>query len=122
MTCVKAQRLTRPAIFHLTNRFIDDKSWLMRLPMAGFSKFMARISICLLPSSIFAQLSFTNVGHIPTAGETHGVAVAGHYAYVAEGSSGLRVYDVSNPANAVNVASVHPGGSAYSVAVASNCL
>ena len=33
------------------------------------------------------------------AGYAYGVAVAGNYAYVADGTAGLQVIDVSNPAN-----------------------
>ena len=39
------------------------------------------------------------VGGYDTSGFAWGVAVAGNYAYVADGFAGLQVIDVSNPAN-----------------------
>ena len=39
------------------------------------------------------------VGGYDTSGYALGVAVAGNYAYVADGDAGLQVIDVSNPAN-----------------------
>ena len=45
------------------------------------------------------------------------VAVSGSYAYVADGYSGLRVIDVSTPANPIEVGFVDTPGYAYSVAV-----
>ena len=37
------------------------------------------------------------VGSVDTTGEAHGVAVLGTYAFVADGPSGLRVIDITNP-------------------------
>jgi hypothetical protein len=39
------------------------------------------------------------VGSVHTPGRATGVAVAGTHAYVADGSSGLQVVDISNPAS-----------------------
>lgn len=56
-----------------------------------------------------------NVGYIPSGGwsvstgidvgpaATVGVAVSGNYAYLADGQFGLRIYDISNPSNPINV-------------------
>jgi len=44
------------------------------------------------------NLNVTWMGVSDTPGEASGVAVKGSFAYVADGSSGLRVIDVSNPA------------------------
>jgi hypothetical protein len=46
------------------------------------------------------------------------VAVSGSYAYVADGSSGLRVVDVSNPTNPVEVGYCNTPSIAWGVAVA----
>ncbi len=57
------------------------------------------------------------------AGYAYGVAVAGHYAYLANGPDGLRVYDVSLPAQPVSVGDVSATqlpGSASSVTVSGN--
>jgi len=48
---------------------------------------------------------------------TYGVAVAGNYAYVADGFAGLQVIDVSNPANPLRVGGFDTSGSARGVAV-----
>lgn len=72
----------------------------------------------------FAQFTLLNVGY---AANTNGfqttaysVAVSGNYAYVANGFDGLRVFDVSNQANPVNLSHVTNGGPAWSVAVMGN--
>ena len=43
------------------------------------------------------------VGFYDTPGYAYGVAVAGSYAYVADGDAGLRVINVANPAAPVEV-------------------
>jgi len=48
------------------------------------------------------------------------VAVAGNHAYVANSTDGLRVYDVSDPANPINTGHGIYNGSAQCVAVAGN--
>ena len=49
-----------------------------------------------------------------------GVAVSGNYAYVADGSAGLQVIDVSNLANPQRVGGYNTSGDAYIVAVSGN--
>ncbi|HZQ46650.1 MAG TPA: hypothetical protein VFC07_06550, partial [Verrucomicrobiae bacterium] len=44
--------------------------------------------------------------------------VSGNYVYLANNNDGLRVYDVSNPANPVNIGHINNGGFAYGLAVA----
>ncbi|HBY94258.1 MAG TPA: hypothetical protein DEP84_09895, partial [Chloroflexi bacterium] len=60
------------------------------------------------------------VGIVDTPGQSHDVAVAGSYAYVADGESGLRVVDVSNPTSPREVGAVDTPGYAQGVAVAGN--
>jgi hypothetical protein len=57
------------------------------------------------------------VGGYDTAGNVYDVAVAGKFAYVADGNSGLQVIDVSNPTNPVPVGNCDTDGWAWSVAV-----
>ncbi|MFQ5342986.1 MAG: LamG-like jellyroll fold domain-containing protein, partial [Anaerolineae bacterium] len=57
-------------------------------------------------------------GSYDTPGYAQGVAVAGHYAYVADGYSGLRVIDISNPAGPREVGFYDTPSSAWGVAVA----
>jgi hypothetical protein len=52
--------------------------------------------------------------------DAYDVAVSGNYAYLADGESGLRVIDVSDPANPFQVAIVGQGGWYNSVAVSGN--
>jgi uncharacterized secreted protein with C-terminal beta-propeller domain len=60
------------------------------------------------------------VGGYDTSGWAWGVAVAGNYAYVADGQAGLQVIDVSNPARPVHVGAFETSGSASDVAIAGN--
>ncbi|MBK9137540.1 MAG: hypothetical protein IPM17_02055 [Verrucomicrobia bacterium] len=61
----------------------------------------------------------TLVGQWPgyVAGYAEGVAVSGHYAYVADGWEGLQVIDVSDPAHPVRVGGYNTPGRAQGVAV-----
>ena len=70
-----------------------------------------------------AQITLTNIGRIPAGtGESHDIAVSGNDAFVANGSDGLEVYDISNPANPVNIGHTNNGGCAFGVAFASNLV
>ena len=53
-------------------------------------------------------------------GIVNDVAVAGNYAYVADGSAGLRIIDVSLPSAPAEVGFYDTPGAAYDVAVAGN--
>jgi hypothetical protein len=57
------------------------------------------------------------VGSVNTPGWAWGVVVSGSYAYVADGSSGLQVVDVTDPQAPVIVGSVDTPGYAQGVAV-----
>jgi hypothetical protein len=50
-------------------------------------------------------------------GDAYGVAVSGHYAYVAVGDAGLQVIDVSDPAHPRRVGGYNTSGWAHGVAV-----
>jgi len=52
------------------------------------------------------------VGSVNDGGSASGVAMAGHLVYLANGSDGLRVYDISDPANPRTVAHGSYGGRA----------
>ena len=60
------------------------------------------------------------VGFYDTPGDAQGVAVAGSFAYVADGSSGLHVVNVANPAAPTEVGFYDIPGDAQGVAVAGN--
>ena len=59
----------------------------------------------------------TEVGFCDTPGYELGVAVAGGYAYIADGDSGLRVVDISSPSNPTEVGFYDTPGVAGDVAV-----
>ena len=72
-------------------------------------------------------LNVSDVAHPVVVGQTdilpgvvEGVAVAGNTAYVADGSSGLRIVDVSNPAAPSEAGFYDTPGYAYGVAAAGN--
>ena len=60
------------------------------------------------------------VGTYNTPGRALGVAVAGNYAYVADGETGLRVINVSNPAAPAQIGFYDTTGMANDVAVVGN--
>jgi hypothetical protein len=60
------------------------------------------------------------VGGYNTEGSAQAVAVAGDYAYVADGAAGLQVIDIRDPANPRRVGGYGTSGYASGVAVAGN--
>lgn len=58
------------------------------------------------------------VGQLAMPGSPHGVAMAGHYAYVANREAGLQIVDIADPAHPVTVGSVATPGTALMVAIA----
>ncbi len=58
------------------------------------------------------------IGFVHTSGVAQGVAVAGDYAYVADGSNGLVVFDVTNKADPQKVGGYDTSGYAWGVTVA----
>jgi hypothetical protein len=85
--------------------------------------FCAMMLFCGAPS-LTAQINLINISHTNNGGTAQGIALSGNYAYLASGTNGLLIYDISNPALPVNVG--HAKGSndteinAYAVAVSSN--
>ena len=62
----------------------------------------------------------TLIGSYNTGGASFGVAVAGNYAYVADGYNGLVIVDVRNPAAPTLKGSYNTAGQSFKVAVAGN--
>jgi hypothetical protein len=62
----------------------------------------------------------TLTGYNDTPGEAFGVTVAGEYAYVADGLSGLHVIDINNPTSPVHVGNYDTPDVARAVAIAGN--
>ncbi len=83
--------------------------------------------VFIMATRALSQITLVNVGYSSNGdgGYAHGIAVSGTNAYVANGSDGLRIFEVSDPANPVNVGhcpNFYPYDSlqALSVAVSSN--
>ncbi|MDI6756244.1 MAG: hypothetical protein QME78_17875 [Thermodesulfobacteriota bacterium] len=57
------------------------------------------------------------VGYYDTPGYAYGVAVSGNYAYVADGGSGLRIINISDPATPTEAGFYDTPGYAMGVAV-----
>jgi hypothetical protein len=70
-------------------------------------------------SALYAQ-NVQFVSSYDTPGMTFGVFVQGDYAYVADGSSGLQVLNVADPANPVFVGSYNTPGTAQNIFVSGN--
>lgn len=74
------------------------------------------------------SLQFTTLVSIPTFIETvkhidhpvHALAVADHYAYLADGYNGLRILDISEPTQPVEVGFYDKWGGAWNIAVVDN--
>lgn len=62
------------------------------------------------------------VGSLGLPGNTHGVALDGHLAYVADGTLGLRIVDIGNPASPMLIGTVSMLGVALDVAVSGNLV
>jgi hypothetical protein len=67
----------------------------MRWPYLSLAFLFAVVSTILSA----AASALITVGALDTPGSAHGVKVVGDLAYVANGWTGLRVIDVSNPAS-----------------------
>jgi hypothetical protein len=83
---------------------------------------LALLLIAMRPAH--AQFTFVNIGHTNDSNSGYALAydvvVSGNYAYLANHFDGLRIYDVSNPANPLNVGHTSIGGYADGVVVAGN--
>src|SRR5439155_4800634 len=53
--------------------------------------------------------NIVNVGHTNNGGTAYNITTAGRYAYPANGSDGLRIYDISDASNPINVGHTNDG-------------
>jgi len=80
------------------------------------------ISLLIFSNTISQSADFIKIGEwqgLPR-GSANDVAVSGNYAYVADGSAGLLIIDISNPSNPVRVGWYDTSGSATKVAISGN--
>ena len=75
----------------------------------------AIIVILIAGSTLFAEI--IEVGNIDTPGDATDVVVRGDYAYIADGPSGLRIVNISNPEEPENTGSLDTDGSTLALAV-----
>ena len=75
------------------------------------------IILTITASAVLAQdsLNVTKVGEIALSG-ARDVQIVGNYAYVAIESEGIRILDISNPVNPVEIGSCSTPGTAFSIA------
>jgi len=66
--------------------------------------------------------SLNLIGHYDTPGSAKGIFVSGNYAFVADGLYGVRIIDVSDPTNPVEISYYDSPGIANEVFVVSNLL
>ena len=66
------------------------------------------LALAALVPVLNAQISFQNLANTNNGGVASGITVSGNYAYLASGTNGLLIYDISNPAHPVKVG--HPAG------------
>jgi hypothetical protein len=64
-----------------------------------------------------ASSSPTLIGTYNTTGQTRNVFVSGKYAYVADDSPGLLIFDITNPASPALISTTNTSGGAYDVVV-----
>src|SRR2546421_4058348 len=80
------------------------------------------LTVCLVAAASSAQITLLPVAQTNNGGYASAVAVYGHYLFLGAGATGLWVYDVSNPANPINIAHKSDGGNAFGLEVSSNLL
>ena len=85
------------------------------------------LQMCLIHLAAFIGTAFSQSWNVEHVGSLYsywddalGIAVQGNYSYVATSLTGLRVVDVSNPANPVEVGYYDPHGDFRSVTVSEN--
>ncbi|HZV36391.1 MAG TPA: hypothetical protein VFB72_17575 [Verrucomicrobiae bacterium] len=73
-------------------------------------------------NALHAQITLINIGHANNGGTAQGIVVSNNFAYLAAGTNGLLVYDVSNPTAPLQIghASSTSGTAAYHLAISSN--
>ena len=85
--------------------------------------FIALIFVSLnFNQPILAQFTLLNVGHATNFpnGFASGITVSGNYLYLANSGDGLRIFDISDPANPVSIGQTNVGGGPTRVVVSNN--
>ena len=71
----------------------------------------------LTTSTCFGQFALLSIANTNNGGLAAGIAVSGNNVFLANGTDGLRVYDVSNPTNPINVFHTNNGQFAFGVTI-----
>ena len=112
------QEIITEDLAHLT--FEPEVDWYgtTNFGWKGYDGYVYSKSVANVNISIVVLLSPVLVSSLDTDGDALGVAVAGEYAYVADGDSGLKVVHIADPSSPELVGSLDTDGSAGGVAVA----
>ena len=78
------------------------------------------IGLTVLFLAIASNAEIIELGFLDTPGEATDVAVADNFAYIADGQSGLRIIDISDPENPAETSAFDSPGDCYAVAVVGN--
>src|SRR3989339_608684 len=82
-------------------------------------KFLFAVALCFAGQTLAQDSSnVRTVGFYDTPGDAYGIAVSGGYAYL--GDYGLRIINISNPANPTETGAYEDYGNTYGVAVTGN--
>src|SRR5262245_56888488 len=75
-----------------------------------------------LPRHVHAQITPVCIGQTNEifAEIAYDIEVSGNYAYLAKGTNGLRIYDISDPRKPFRVGYVNDGGTAYGITISGN--
>jgi hypothetical protein len=75
------------------------------------------VILCRSVQSLGADFALQALAHTNDGGYASACVLSGNYLFLANGDDGLRVYDISNPANPVGAGHVNNGGSAVGLAI-----
>ena len=64
------------------------------------------------------QITLVNVSNTNNGGYAYGITVSNNYAYLANGSDGLRIYDITNPRTPINIGHANPNNGNWDQSVA----
>ena len=94
--------------------------------MRSFFKFVHVLLLCLalaagtilgMAAPAAAECPGSQVGHLASANYTYDIVVEGSYAYITDGSYGMRVVDISDPSNPTEVGHLPANDNSYAIAV-----
>src|SRR5690349_17763584 len=108
--------LPRIRLENITNRKIAQEQ---RMKKHSRALVLLLTSYCAFAINARAQVTVAQSGWASAlVGETRELVLSGNFAFVANGSDGLRVFNIATPISPVPVVHTNNGGSAFGVALA----